>query len=227
MLVTCVVAGLILTILAPLGTDTFSVVNRLIFWTISCLAGGLGAGMVDLVIKWRNIKLNVWVCALAQSMASSIAVFCVLSIFGYLSGHTFRMLDIPAMVFYIWVISMTISSIAALQRVRASTSANAPENAALFERLPPKLKRAELYALSAEDHYVRVRTSQGDALVLMRLTDAIKETTPLKGVRTHRSWWVAEAGIDKITSGDLTLHSGQTVPISRSGKKAVRDAGWL
>ena len=48
-------------------------------------------------------------------------------------------------------------------------------------------KRALLLVLSVEDHYVRVRTTKGDELILMRLTDAIIETDPVPGVRAHGS----------------------------------------
>jgi hypothetical protein len=36
-------------------------------------------------------------------------------------------------------------------------------------------------ALSVEDHYVRVRTTRGEEMILMRLSDAIRETAPETG----------------------------------------------
>lgn len=129
---------------------------------------------------------------------------------------------------YVWVISITISSIGALIRSKDASSDSLPQKrAALYERLKPKLRSADIFALAAEDHYVRVITSKGDDLILMRLSDAIKEISPIKGLATHRSWWVSEVGAEKIKKSEILLPTGQIAPISRSGMKAVRDAGWV
>ena len=50
---------------------------------------------------------------------------------------------------------------------------------------------AELYAIESEDHYLRVHTSAGQELILMRLADAVRELAGVEGLQTHRSWWVA------------------------------------
>ena len=53
----------------------------------------------------------------------------------------------------------------------------------------------------------------------------------LDGLQTHRSWWVAEAGVDKGKSANgrivLALKSGVEAPVSRTYAKAVREAGWV
>ena len=227
MLITCVLAGLVLGILAPLGTSACAPVWRFSYWIGLCLAGGIGAGAVEVFTQRRGIKLGVWVCALYQSIASTLAVSSVILM---LTLRTYGMpsaLQILQIMLYVWVISMTISSIGALLRASKNSQDAAPTRAALYERLKPKLRSADIYALAAEDHYVRVITSGGDDLILMRLSDAIRETAPLKGLSPHRSWWVAEGGAQKVGKSEIALHSGQTVPISRSGMKLVRAAGWV
>ena len=101
----------------------------------------------------------------------------------------------------------------------------------VLSRLPVHLQEAELYALSAEDHYVRVHTSKGVEMVLMRLSDAISEAGGVMGVQTHRSWWVAKSAIDDIQSkrrsAELTLKNGVKVPVSRNALKVLKDMGWL
>ncbi|HHL42876.1 MAG TPA: LytTR family transcriptional regulator, partial [Hellea balneolensis] len=120
----------------------------------------------------------------------------------------------------------TISIVGMLLRKSKAPAPSSPARPAIYERLAPKLRTADIYALAAEDHYVRVITSNGDELVLMRLSDAIKDMAPLPGLSPHRSWWVAESGVEKVTKSEIILKSGQSVPISRTGKKAVREAGW-
>jgi LytTr DNA-binding domain len=99
------------------------------------------------------------------------------------------------------------------------------------ERLPIGLQSARILALSAEDHYLRVHTDAGDALILMRLSDAIAEIEAANGLQTHRSWWVAR---DAVTSakrseskGVISLANGVEAPVSRTYLKAVGAAGWF
>ncbi len=178
--------------------------------------------------------------AFLQSVTSSLAVLCVILAMSWYYYGKPTLFHVGQTMFYVWVISLAISSIGALirQGKRASSSAPILTRAALYQRLPPKLREAEIYALAAEDHYVRVITSKGEALILIRLSDAITETAPIKGLSPHRSWWVAEAAAAKVTRSEITLKSeqpnqdgqnqgGQTIPISRTGLKAVKAAGWV
>lgn len=96
----------------------------------------------------------------------------------------------------------------------------------LTEKLPPKLRGAQLIALKSEDHYLRVYTSEGDDLILMSMASAMKALSGYPGVRTHRSWWVARDQFPKIsgTKTQLTevqLLSGLKVPVSRRKAKSV------
>jgi hypothetical protein len=107
---------------------------------------------------------------------------------------------------------------------------NAPP-AKFLARLPAKLKGAELYAVEAEDHYLRLHTSLGQDLILMRLSDAIAELEGLEGGQTHRSWWVARAAVASAERLDgravLTLKDGAEVPVSRGFARELRAAGWF
>jgi DNA-binding LytR/AlgR family response regulator len=85
--------------------------------------------------------------------------------------------------------------------------------------------------VESEDHYLRVHTSAGSELILMRLADAVRELSGIEGLQTHRSWWVAKQGLADVVKGDgklvLKLKSGAEAPVSRTYLKAVKDAGWL
>lgn len=102
---------------------------------------------------------------------------------------------------------------------------------AFLARIPLKLRGAELYAVEAEDHYLRLHTSRGQDLILMRLSDAVKELEGLEGAQTHRSWWVAKDALVDAERGDgratLTLKDGSRAPVSRAYSKALREAGWF
>jgi len=88
-----------------------------------------------------------------------------------------------------------------LPLTRISVGNSSAENAApavFLERLPVRLRGSELYAVEAQDHYLRLHTSKGADLILMRLSDAIDDALddPLDHTRVHRR------GIEIVT-GDL------------------------
>ncbi|MBS0529892.1 MAG: LytTR family transcriptional regulator [Proteobacteria bacterium] len=92
-------------------------------------------------------------------------------------------------------------------------------------KLPLPLRQAPIIALSAEDHYVRVRTDRGQALILMNLANAIAALGPDAGVRVHRSHWVSRALAMK-TSDDrhgIRIDDDSVVPISRAGRKLLKE----
>jgi hypothetical protein len=95
----------------------------------------------------------------------------------------------------------------------------------LAARLSPALGR-EIVALQAEDHYVRVFTTEGSTLIFMRLSDAIEELGGLEGMQVHRSWWVARSAVLRtLGSGrkmQLELTNGVTAPVARSQGPQVK-----
>lgn len=98
----------------------------------------------------------------------------------------------------------------------------------LFMTKLPFNKRGELYALSAELHYVRVYTSAGSDLVLMRISDAVAQCGDVEGLRIHRSHWVALSAVSEVTcdGGSMTvrLRNDLELPVSRSYQGFVRNA---
>lgn len=228
---TCFVAGFILTILAPYGTHTMTLLPRAAFWIGLCVAGGLGAASVSLFCRLRNLTLSPIATTLWQSLGSTVLVSLCLVVLNYGLTGQFSLQGILLVVFYVWVIAVTLSAIGNLIGHRSSTLETTPTRAALYERLRPNLRSADIFALSAEDHYVRVHTSNGDDLILMRLSDAIREMEPHRGLSPHRSWWVAENGVQSVTKKDgktwIKLHSRIDVPVSRSRHKDLKEAGWI
>lgn len=226
---TCSLAGVVLSVLAPYGTINFSWAYRLLFWIGLCMAGGLGAGGVAYLTRARNF--GPLVNALCQSLGATLCVSVFVIGLNYGENGSVTLIQVAYTLFYIWVIAITLSLIGNyLGRAQAAHAAPESKRPVLYDRIKPRLRSADVYALSSEDHYVRLHTSAGDDLILMRLTDAIREISPLPGLRTHRSWWVAESGVDKLSrdNGKLSiqLKNGLTAPVSRARAKDIREAGW-
>jgi DNA-binding LytR/AlgR family response regulator len=117
-------------------------------------------------------------------------------------------------------------------RVAALPAADKPAGAAsdFFRRVPPALGR-DLLALEMEDHYLRIHTVLGSDLILLRLRDALAELGPSRGRQVHRSWWVAEGAVASAERDArrslLVLRSGLRVPVSKTFRDQVKQAGWL
>jgi hypothetical protein len=113
----------------------------------------------------------------------------------------------------------------------APASAPAEERPPAFlDRLPPQL-RGRLIALEMEDHYLRVHTEAGDALILMPMRDAVAQLDPKLGARVHRSWWVAHDAVAGVRregrSLRLDLVNGLSVPVARERAAELRAARLL
>ncbi|MDH6230601.1 DNA-binding LytR/AlgR family response regulator [Mesorhizobium soli] len=98
----------------------------------------------------------------------------------------------------------------------------------LIERLPTTA-RGRLTYMSMQDHYVDVHTDRGSALILLRLADAMRETTPVAGVQIHRSHWVALDAVQDTQRKDgklyVKMNDGALLPVSRGFQAAAREAG--
>lgn len=138
------------------------------------------------------------------------------------------------------LVSLVVRAVRALMRARHQVSepmAAAPLPAVaedprsddiIREKLPLPLRRAPILALSAEDHYLRVHTDRGQALILMSLSQAIDALGEDAGLRIHRSHWVARNAVIDSARKDgglaVTLANGLTLPASRSGRRLLEDA---
>ena len=103
-----------------------------------------------------------------------------------------------------------------------------PPMARLFDRLPDQ-EGSKLISISVRDHYVDVRTTTGTISLLMRLSDAIGETSGVDGAQIHRSHWVAWDAVMSVertaTKMMLTLIDGSTLPVSKTYRDLVDDRG--
>lgn len=99
----------------------------------------------------------------------------------------------------------------------------AEPQAKLNERLPLALRTAQILALSSEDHYLRVHTPSGEALIHMTLAVATKLLPD--GFQVHRSHWIARAGIKSTNNTKVELITGLCLPISRYRSKEFYE--WL
>ncbi|MFC2951518.1 LytTR family DNA-binding domain-containing protein [Marinicaulis aureus] len=237
-LVSTLALGAVFAFLGVYDTDNLPFQKRYIFWT-STMVTGTAAGALagpwvfNHVLRGRNTIAQLAV------VAALISCPVLLVIVGFSTGFTssWPTNDLPmqyARVFAISFILVSGTYVAAkalgVIGVAAVSSTSDPSPITKFlSRLPAKYRGAELYAVSSEDHYLRIHTDRGEELILMRLSDAMRELEGAEGLQTHRSWWVASKGVDEMSRENgkqtLMLKSGVAAPVSRSFAKAVREAG--
>jgi hypothetical protein len=212
---------------APLGL-------RLGYWLILMIVGWVWGVLIS---RWLFRKvggpLSVWTRVLASSLILSIPFSVVVRFTTErVLGSRIPLSGIPQLVLSVTAVSFVVIAINVLvdRHAEATTSASA-EPPKFLERLPLKLRGAEVWAVEAEDHYLRLHTSRGQDLILMRLADAIAELEGIEGAQVHRSWWIAREAITDARRGDgratLTLKDGAQVPVSRTYAGMLRERGWI
>jgi hypothetical protein len=235
-LIVASLAALFMSAIGAMGSDVLPFGVRTAYWMAMMITGTLlGLAIMEAASRYDFLENR----PLLQGALVTLGLFApqtlIVAEAGALAFH--RKLDagavlgVAAPVLIISAVMTTLNYLA--DRTPRETHA-APEGAGpprFFERLPLRLRGAEVYAVEAEDHYLRLHTSKGQDLILMRLTDAIAELDGIEGAQTHRSWWVARDGVDAAKRGDgralLTLKTGAEAPVSRTFARALREAGWF
>lgn len=177
---------------------------------------------------------RVWARLLVITLAITLPMTAVVtSLTIILRGQVLTVQLLNQILPTVFAVSLVMTGLAMLVRQPTRTHAS-PAGAPppkFFARLPERLRGGELYAVEAEDHYLRLHSSLGQDLILLRLADAIAELEGVEGAQTHRSWWVAKAAVTSAERMDgravLTLKDSAEVPVSRGFAKALRSAGWF
>lgn len=247
--------GVGLAVLGPYGTYHLPMLLRLLYWVVI-----VGLNWVQVVVlirvmarvpaaqRWPAVMAPI----LAACVASLVATGEVMLLEQWLRPSVREAAGAGTIEVYALVLVITVpvtllavklnplarvpnlvESVAeATAPITTQTVSRTSTPGAFHARLPAQL-RGDLLCLRSEDHYLRVHTSQGDALILMRMSDAEQElAADCEGLRVHRSWWVAQKAvldIERRATGGmiLVLSTGHRVPVGRSYLGAVRSAGWI
>ncbi|WP_156351717.1 LytTR family DNA-binding domain-containing protein [Devosia sp. Leaf64] len=230
--------GLIAGLVGPFGTyEAVPLVPRVLYWIAVII--GTGA-MGTLVAGLAERRLKTWfplsVAALIGGALAGPPITAVVALVNLLAFGPDTPIGLLTLLVYCTAIAAAVTLLSALLDMRPKASeaevaaAIVPNEPALVERLP-RPQRGRLLHIAVSDHYVDVSTEKGTTLVLMRLSDAIRETAPEPGLQVHRSHWVALAAVRRgFRQGGkpvLELENGTVVPVSRTFVDAVKAAGLL
>ena len=237
-LITSLLAAGFLGAVGAFGSGSLPAAERYAYWLAVMVGGGLIAvAGSEIVFRsgWLESRprLQYVLLAFLISLPQTLLVWAI-------GSPLFRQPLEPRHLIWYWPpVALVTAAMTAVNYLAARTPpmTHAPAEPArpslprFLERFPAKLRGAELYAVEAEDHYLRLHTSRGSDLILLRLADAVSELEGIEGAQTHRSWWVARNAVRSAERGDgravLTLANGAQAPVSRTYAKVLREAGWF
>jgi hypothetical protein len=234
----------ILAFLAPFGTYRFDAIDRVGYWTVQMAAWLILSQSAALLISYlpgmrsrnraQRLIFSTVLASLPMMLVTGVATnmmsgwqpnpgdliefFLSISLIG--GGYTFlsdRLVERLTDARHVRApVAEPPSGPAENEQVAAAVEG--PTDTALIERLPAHI-RAEILCLQVEDHYVRVHSSKSNAMVLMRLSDALRGIDHIPGSQVHRSWWVADKAVVGLRktgrTAQLTLSNGALVPVSQ------------
>jgi hypothetical protein len=226
--------GSILAFLAPYGTRYLGWPGLWLYWMGMTGVGWVAGLGVEALLERYRPQGRLWARMLAAGLAASLAVILASIAFLVWRGEHLAPGSYASIVLQVSVLVGVITAVYGGWKARrpgADAARPSGIGPALLDRLPSAHRQAELYALMAEDHYLRVFSSAGEALIRMRLGDALLALEAVDGARTHRSWWVARPAVREVrrVTGriELVLVNDAVAPVSRTCAAALREAGWL
>ncbi len=188
--------GLLMGMVGPFGTFEMPLLPRLAYWLAVVFGTAIIGTFVELWVS-RGLLHGLPPLVAATLGGAMAGVPIGLSVFVFnrlVFPPSETAISLSLLLAYCVPIAALVTGFGHLVLSDASpreTAAPAvvPATPALLERLPLP-QRGALLHIAVSDHYVDVTTDRGTTLVLMRLSDAIRETAPVEGLRcTARTGW--------------------------------------
>ncbi len=221
--------GVVLGLFGPFGSYLNGNAGLRIFsWSVNLIMGTIVVGVLVPLVTRGCLRLGV--PRLAGVIVGMVVAAVPAAAFSAVFGHWLwpyavglvrpeawyaQALMVEAVIIAIWV----LVSLAAESWRRPAVAAAVP------------VAHGPVLCLQMEDHYVRVHRATSSTLELMTLNDAITRYGGGKGLRVHRSWWVAASAVSGIDRDGrnlrLRLGNGLSVPVARNRVTEVRARGWI
>ena len=241
----------IFALLRPFGVDEHTFLARLAYWGGVLVCWFIAMAAVETLLAERRFFQNLSPLG-RRALVIGLAAFPMIIIVGAatnaLTGWEASVLEVVELYWKILMIGTLVTLLAkailpgSMEAEPATTKALGRELvpvaplvaiappvplSPLALRLPLEM-RGRILCLEMEDHYVRVHTERGSALLLMRLSDAIAETGSAQGRQVHRSWWVSDDAVEGFErngrTGAVRLSNGVRAPVSQRYLRSVEDS---
>ena len=242
-LAACVGVGAVLGVIGPFGSFFNDVlVVRVAYWAGVFLVCGLAFGLAFRLLAPGAHRAGVpawaWIPAMALVVGIPLAGVTRLmaAVLWPAIGQSVGRIEWYGQTVLVSLVYVALYGVIRGRAPPAPAPADAlggglkPGAPRILRRLPPRLGQ-DLLCLSMEDHYVRLHTTRGSALIMMSLSQALEEVGGLEGLQVHRSWWVARKAVEGVVEDGrnlrIQLTGGIEAPVSRASVARLRAAGWL
>jgi len=160
---TMLTIGIFMSILSPFGMDKLPILGRFAYWVGLSLAGFMTMLTVDVILLMRQLSLKLGARVILHGVMVTVVLTAILTLVHRMSAPNAILIT----AFYVGVISFAAVGLREILDMKKqerlivvdSQTRTSGQTPAIMSRLPFKFRQAELYALSGEDHYVRVHTS--------------------------------------------------------------------
>ncbi|WP_448581812.1 LytTR family DNA-binding domain-containing protein [Thermaurantiacus sp.] len=223
-------AAILLTIASgPFFTGMLPIPARTLFWASLISWNALKWLLWYHILPPRLPERGQWLVPIGGALLLNASLPLEIA-FAYRAIGVAAALDPWTVYLLALLMSGAISLLSFLTFPRA-VEATAPP-AAPPRGLAARVPLNELWAVTAEDHYVRLHLSTGEKpLLLYRFSDALADLAAVDGLQVHRSAWVAAGAVAAARRAGrrwlLRLPDGTEVPVSEARAGAVRAKGWL
>ena len=232
------VIGVLVAVLGPFGSYTgMGFWPRIIHYALCFTVIGVGS-LEGAYLLARRFFAGYWplwgalLFDIVLSLPAAAIVYASLSLVSPNALQHIRFIDLVWQTYLVTLmVRISVTSVALFHARRLEQTPPSPVPAAevqplgqpLADRLPFALRQAPVVALSSEDHYLRVYTPKGEALIHMTLAEAVDALGD--GFQIHRSHWVCAAFIADHAAANVILTTGLSLPVSRHRRKAFE--AWL
>lgn len=229
------ILALALTIGGPFGTyETVDIGTRLVYWMLVVPVSAIIGFQVTYLVRviWPSLPLVV------LDLLASLGITIIFAPIAWLL--TLAMLIMPGqeplsllrMAFYVFTVAMGIVTarrlIPGIEQHNYLPRTHDSKRPRLLKRVPALID-AQVIRITSQGHFVEIVTDAGTERIRMRLSDAVDEMDNVPGHLVHRRHWVAQ---DAIAASDtvagktqLRLRNGDTVPVSRTYRGSLEEAG--
>jgi len=192
-------------------------------WWFLCLAGSVGQALLlsplyRAIFGWANAQAEFGTLY-ADAPLPEFSLIYAVTLASYIAPGFFWMLAVVYFFHRVFGYSRfrySEEESTTPTRPQATVSTAPPPGFLERSSLPPG---SEIWAVTAEEHYIRIYSDHGTDLVRYRFSAAVDELcTNDAGLQVHRSWWVRPDRVasweDRGRNLQLVLCNGVRVPVS-------------
>lgn len=230
-----VLAGIIavLGLAGPFDSfGTMSLAERTFYWALVVI-GSFAVGLFVSMLTTVTVEGAGLPAPVALLLGSLVAALPIAAYNGFVQAAFFRS-GLPAEFIEVLPYALVISVIVAFtyryargdepEPAALGPGEGARVSSAVLDKLPQRIGK-DVICVQAQDHYVKVTTPLGSALVLIKLGHAERDLAALDGLRVHRSWWVRKRHAKRLVRADgklfVEMTDGATVPVGRKYREQV------